>query len=533
MRVSNIFTPALMLCAAAAANAQVPAAPQVTVGADLKLLRFDWDPVPRTSFYRLWVKPGGTRYIAVGERIPASVTRTEHAIPVHLQDWMRTRYVVTACNPSGCSHSAALNPRLQMLAVIGYIKASNTDPGDRFGSTVTLSDDGYTLAVCAEGEDSNASGIDGNQTDNSSPSSGAVYVFRRRGNSWQQEAYLKAGVNQPGQSFGAFNRSGLALSADGSFLVAGAPAENANGFEGVGATYIFRRAGNVWSLMTRLDSPQRQRFDRFGLQPEISDDGRIMKVMSIMPENEEGQSAYTTHTYMRSGNAWQHFYTLPPLDNVESCPTARLSGDGQTLFRRCIQSPVEVHMVTMKRTADSWVRVSVQSVSPFVPQDGVALNSDATVLAQTEQPFNDRAVVIYRWVGGTWVRETEIASPANPPLSWGFQLSFGNNGRLLAVGDPQARELGAGVSPAVMPGTEQRGAVYLYQLNDATNAWTLRNVVKSPNPEAADFFGTSFSVSASGRTLAVGAPGENSNATGIDGDRNNENAQDSGAAYLY
>ena len=111
MRVSSILTPALLLCATAAANAQVPAAPQVTVGADLKLLRFDWDPVPRTSFYRLWVKPGGSRYVAVGERIPASITQTEISIPVHLQDWTRTRYVVTACNSSGCTHSAALDPR--------------------------------------------------------------------------------------------------------------------------------------------------------------------------------------------------------------------------------------------------------------------------------------------------------------------------------------------------------------------------------------------------------------------------------------
>jgi hypothetical protein len=47
-----------------------------------------------------------------------------------------------------------------------YIKASNTDAADRFGWAVSLSADGQTLAVGAPFEDSNATGIDGNQLDN-------------------------------------------------------------------------------------------------------------------------------------------------------------------------------------------------------------------------------------------------------------------------------------------------------------------------------------------------------------------------------
>ena len=62
---------------------------------------------------------------------------------------------------------------------------------------------------------------------------------------------------------------------------------------------------------------------------------------------------------------------------------------------------------------------------------------------------------------------------------------------------------------------------------------TARNVVKAPSRDFGDCFGVSDSLSASGRTLAVGAHGEDSNATGIDGDRENENALHSGAAYLY
>ena len=58
-----------------------------------------------------------------------------------------------------------------------YVKASNTEANDNFGISVALSADGNTLAVGAYGEDSNATGINGNQADNSASSSGAVYVY--------------------------------------------------------------------------------------------------------------------------------------------------------------------------------------------------------------------------------------------------------------------------------------------------------------------------------------------------------------------
>ena len=62
-----------------------------------------------------------------------------------------------------------------------YIKASNAGTDDQFGFAVTLSGDGNTLAVSAPYEDSAATGINGNQADNSMENSGAVYVFTRTG----------------------------------------------------------------------------------------------------------------------------------------------------------------------------------------------------------------------------------------------------------------------------------------------------------------------------------------------------------------
>ncbi len=56
-----------------------------------------------------------------------------------------------------------------------YIKASNTDAEDFFGNTLALSGD--TLAVGAANETSIATGINGDQSDNSMFRPGAVYVF--------------------------------------------------------------------------------------------------------------------------------------------------------------------------------------------------------------------------------------------------------------------------------------------------------------------------------------------------------------------
>ena len=223
-----------------------PAPPQVTMGADIKLLRFDWEPVEGAAFYQLKFRPSSnSAYQLLGERIPASVTQTGHAIPVHLHDWTGMRFIVAACNSDGCTNSAALNPRSLMLEAIGYLKASNAELEDVFGQGVALSADGYTLAVSAGLEDSNATGVNGDQANNLSQQSGAVYVFRRRGNAWHQEAYLKAGTNQPEQTFGADFIFGHAttLSADGSILAVAAPRQDVNGVQAAAPCTCFAGPG--------------------------------------------------------------------------------------------------------------------------------------------------------------------------------------------------------------------------------------------------------------------------------------------------
>jgi len=98
-----------------------------------------------------------------------------------------------------------------------YVKASNNDASDYFGYSVAL--DGDTLAVGAYLEDSNQTTITNgttSSTNNSNTDSGAVYVYKRTGTTWAQEAYIKASNNNAGDYFG------YEVALDGDTLAVGA-----------------------------------------------------------------------------------------------------------------------------------------------------------------------------------------------------------------------------------------------------------------------------------------------------------------------
>jgi FG-GAP repeat protein len=94
------------------------------------------------------------------------------------------------------------------------------------------------------GEASTATGINGNQSDNSATDSGAAYVFVRDGSNWIQKAYLKA------SNTGAYDIFGYSVAVSRGTIVVGAPHEESratgingdqtdNGAAFTGAAYIF------------------------------------------------------------------------------------------------------------------------------------------------------------------------------------------------------------------------------------------------------------------------------------------------------
>ena len=162
-----------------------------------------------------------------------------------------------------------------------YLKATNASTGDRFGHTLSLSGD--TLAVTASGEDSCATGINGNQMNNGCPEAGAVYVFTRTTTGvtgvWTQQAYLKGSNAEAGDGFGGASSGdlfGASLSLLGGRLAVGAWGEDscATAFNGnqannacgaAGAMYAFTRMGNTWTQETYMKAPTVNIKDGFGI----------------------------------------------------------------------------------------------------------------------------------------------------------------------------------------------------------------------------------------------------------------------------
>ena len=155
-----------------------------------------------------------------------------------------------------------------------HIKASNAGGG--FGTAASLS--GSTLAVASWSEKSNATGINGDDTDESLISAGAVFVFTNDGSgNWTQQAYIKASNTDANDFFG------WSIALSGETLAVGAFREGSNttGINGdqnnnlaidSGAVYVFTRTTGVWSQQAYIKASNTGDGDRFGNSIALSAD---------------------------------------------------------------------------------------------------------------------------------------------------------------------------------------------------------------------------------------------------------------------
>ena len=202
-----------------------------------------------------------------------------------------------------------------------YLKASNTGAGDRFGSSVAL--DGDTLVVGATEEASNASGVNGDETNNGASGSGAAYVFTRSGTTWTQQAYLKASNTEAGDNFGTSvalrsNTVVIGSSLEDSAstgVTTGAPNELAtgNGAGNSGAVYVFTRSGTTWIQEAYLKASNAGASDEFGTSVALSgdtvvvgaslEDSNAIGVNGSQADNSASGSG-AVYVFTRSGTTW-------------------------------------------------------------------------------------------------------------------------------------------------------------------------------------------------------------------------------------
>ena len=220
------------------------------------------------------------------------------------------RFIV---DDSGAAYPITIDPIWSQQA---YLKASNTEASDAFGQSVAVS--GNTLVVGAPFEESGATGVNGNQADNSADEAGAAYVFVRAGTTWTQQAYLKASNAEAGDQFGKV------VGISGDTVVVGTSSEesNATGVNGdqadnsfvqAGAAYVFVRAGTTWTQQAYLKASNTGVADNFGYSVAISGDtvvvGAVLEdsgaigVNGNQADNSAGGSG-AAYVFVRGGTSW-------------------------------------------------------------------------------------------------------------------------------------------------------------------------------------------------------------------------------------
>lgn len=307
-----------------------------------------------------------------------------------------------------------------------FIKASNTDASDQFGWGLDLSPDGNTLVVGAPSERSNATGINGNQADNSNGYSGAAYAFVRVGTTWTQQAYIKASNSQNSDSFGG----SVALSADGNTCAIAAPNEgsNATGINGneannaavgAGAVYLFSRSGAVWTQQAYIKASNTETNDRFAYDLDLSSDGNTLAVSaSNEPSGSAGVGANqldnsmslagAVYVFTRTASVWsqQVYIKASNPDAVDQFGTNLvLASSGDVLL-------------VAARGEDS---------------DATGINGNQASNARTLSG----AVYLFRRVASAWTQEAYVKA-SNPDANdlFGWALALSGDGDTVVVGVP-------------------------------------------------------------------------------------------------
>ena len=403
-----------------------------------------------------------------------------------------------------------------------YVKGSNSGPGDQFGFAVALSDDGATLAVSANLEDSAATGVDGDPRDNSMENSGAVYVFRRSDEGWRQEAYVKAsntGEPEDGDNFGY----ALGLSADGNTLAVGATGEDGsnasangdgsdNSARGAGAVYVFVREDGNWTQQAYLKASNADATDLFGVSLAISDDGNTLVIGALDEDgsssgvdgldDNDSRGSGAVYVFTRDGAQWQQqsYLKASNASRNDAFSMVAVSGDGNTL--------------------------AVASFDEDSSDTGVGAD-------QTDDSSEDSgAVYVFSREGGSWA-QTAYIKPSNtsPFDQFGTRLSLNRDGSVLAVGAPLEDGSASGVNGPQDDLADEAGAVYLFRRTG--DEWRQTAYLKAPASEIYDEYGANVALDDSGETVAVGVRVEDGGAAGIGGDQADNSVRDSGAVFVH
>lgn len=325
-----------------------------------------------------------------------------------------------------------------------FVKASNTDAGDQFGSSIALSGDGTVLVVGAPNEDADGPNI--GQGDNSARDAGAAYVFLLRNGQWGYAVYLKAKNPTPqGDHFG----DALAISRDASTIVVGAyleassqggidPPGTDNASIGAGAAYVFDRTGDFWMRGALIKASNAEAGDQFGAGIAVSGDGQRLVVGGHLedsdgdPSNNNVNNAGAAYVVERSGGVWQHVaYVKSPVPREDYNYGLRLSMD------------------------DSGHQIAIGASNDASAAGGIGANPDDT------SAFGAGAVHV---VDASGTQRAYLKASAPDAGDTFVTVTQSANGRVLVVGAYHEDSAATGIDgDATDDSAPDSGAVYVYE----------------------------------------------------------------------
>ena len=414
-----------------------------------------------------------------------------------------------------------------------FLKASNADALDQFGTNVAISADGNTLVVGAYFEDGGGRGVNGNQADNSIGQAGAAYVFVRRGTTWTEQAYLKAsnpGEAEEGDTFGY----SIAISGDGNTVAVGAPSEdsNASGINGdqadnsavaAGAVYVFARNGSTWTQQAYVKSDVPTAFtagDLFGYSVALNGNGNTLAIGTYDEasaagingpfDNKLGGSG-AVFVYTRTGTSWRRtgFLKAKEQDRNDSMgASVAISEDGNTILAGAADEDSLTTGINAARSGDS---------------------------GQTDSADDNSAGAVYVFVrnGTAWTEQANFKASNTGKNDWfGVKVALSGDATTAAVSATYEDSNAKGINGNEADNSaNDAGAVYLFRRSGTT--WRQIAYVKGANTEEFDEFGSSAALARDGSVLAVGAKFEDSAAGGVNGNPADNMLLDSGAVYVF
>ena len=411
-----------------------------------------------------------------------------------------------------------------------YLKPPNIDASDNFGNSVSISGD--TIAIGSWQEDSNQTTITNGTTassDNSAANSGAVYVFRRTGSTWAQEAYLKAPNSEAADNFGQ------SVSILGDTIVVGAFGEDSNqttitngitsagnGLGASGAAYVYKRTGSTWAQEAYLKAPNADVGDNFGFSVSISGDTIVVGARTeasnqttitngtTASANNSASQAGAAYVFRRNASIWTNEAYL-------KAPNTPISVGSD-------QFGISVSISGDTIVVGAWQENSNQTTIT----NGTTASGDNSVFAAG-------AAYVFKRTGTNWASEAFLKAP-NAEGDDNFGQSVSISGDTIVIGaageDSNQTTITNGTTASSDNSSANSGAAYVFRRSGVT--WTNEAYLKAPNPDSGDSFG--YSVSISGDTIVVGAISESSNQTTITNGTaasSNNSASQSGAAYIF